>query len=116
MAWQASRHDEQSIDANVVAMAGVARREPLRGDRDPAQPIFVQRPGGRIFRVALLDLDKCDDAAAPRNQVDLASVNPQSLAENPPAAQPQPPGGDPLRPPSPRFRLLPVQLPPPSSS
>ena len=44
-----SGNDEQCIYPNIVAVAHVARSEPLGGDRDAAQAIAVQRPGGRFL-------------------------------------------------------------------
>src|SRR3990170_594844 len=53
MTRQATRHDEHGIDAHRVSVAGIARREALGGHRDTAQAIFVERPVGRLARVAL---------------------------------------------------------------
>lgn len=113
---QAAWDDEQGVNANVVAVACVTRRKPLRGDRDPAQTIFVECPGSRFLAAALLHLDKGEDAAAPGNEVDLAAWNARPPREDSPALETQPPGREGFRPPTARFGLAAVQLPPASSS
>jgi len=113
---QAARHDEQGVDANVIAVTGIARREPRSGHRNAAEPIFVKRPGGRFGGASLLDLDKGQYAATPCDQVDFAARNSGAAGENPPALEAQPPGGDCLRLAAAIFRLPAVQLLPPSSN
>ena len=113
--WQAPRDDEQGIDADVVALAGVARRQALSGHCDAAKAVFVQRPSGGFRRTPLLDLDEGDDAPASGHQIDFAAGNAGAAGKNAPALQPQPPGGDCFRPAPARLRQLPVQSPPPSS-
>lgn len=116
MAGQAARDEEQCINANGVAIAGEAGRKPFRGDRNTAQPIFVERPGGSVLGAALLDLDEGQRSAAPGNQVDLAAANPRALGEDPPALQTEPPGRERFRPPPACFGDLPLQSLAPSSS
>lgn len=116
MTGQAARDEEQRIDADCVAIAGEAGRKPFRGDRNTAQPIFVERPGGGVRGAALLDLDEGQRSAAPGDQVDLAAGNPGALGEDPPALQTEPPGGERFRPPPARFSELPLQSLAPSSS
>jgi hypothetical protein len=116
MAGQAAGNEEQGIDADVVAIAGIARREPLGSDRDPAQAIFVERPRCRFLAAALLDLDEGQNAPAPGDQIDLATRDTGSDSKYPPPLQAQPPGRERFRPPTARLGHLPVQLPPPSSS
>ena len=88
MPGQAAGDQEQGVDADVVAIAGVARRETFSGDRDPAQPIFVESPGGRIFGGALLYFDKGQRAPTAGDKVDFAAGYAGSARENPPALQP----------------------------
>jgi hypothetical protein len=96
MARQTSRHEEHGVDADVVAGAGIACRQPLGGDRDPPQPLLVEGDGRAVLAGPRLDLDKGQDAAAPGDQVDLAAGNPGAAGEDAPAVQAQPPGRDPL--------------------
>lgn len=113
---EAPWHDKNRIDANVVAFAGVARGQQLGGNGDAAKAIFIERPR-RCFRGgALLDLDKGEGAAAPGNQIHLAARHACTAGEDAPALEPQPPGGNRLRPAAARFRLAAVQSSPPNSS
>jgi len=115
VAGKAARDDEQRVDADFIAAAGIARRQPL-GSRDPAQTVLVERPGGRFFGAALLDLDKSQRAAAPGDQVDFTAGHACPASQNAPAMEAQPPGADRLRLAATRFGKLAVQLPPPNSS
>ena len=112
---EAAGHNEQSIDADVVAVAGKARRQPLGRHGDTPQPIFVERPGRGVDCAALLDLDKRQRPAATGNQVDLATRYARPLGENSPTSQPQPPGGDGFRLATTRLGKLAIQLLAPSS-
>jgi hypothetical protein len=89
--------DENRVDADVVARAGVTRRELFgRGD-NAAQAVLVERIGGRIGGGALLDLDKCHQFAAAGDDVDFAATHLHSPGEDPPAVKAKPPGGDGFR-------------------
>ena len=88
MLRQSAGDDEDRIDADVVAGAGVARLELAGGDRDPAQAMFVERVGCGVGGGALLDLDERQHLAAPRNQVDFAAAHFHPLGEDPPAVEP----------------------------
>lgn len=116
MARQASRNDEDRVDADVLAPLGITGRQPFRRRRNPAQAILVKAPGGGVFAAALFDLDEGDDVAAFGDKVDLAPCDPDTPVEDAPAVEAQPPGGEGFRVAPPRFRRLPVQLWPPSSS
>ncbi len=94
MLRQAARDDEDRVDADVVAGAGEALLELARGDRDPAQAMLVERECSGIGGGALLDLDKRQHLATPRDQIDLTAAHFHPLGEDPPAVKPQPPGGD----------------------
>lgn len=116
VAGQAAGNEEQRVDAYIVAVLGKARRQPLGGNCDAAQAIFVECPGCRILGGALLDLDEGECAAAPGDEVDFAARNAGTAGEDSPAVQAQPPGGERLRPAPARFGDLPVQSLAPSSS
>ena len=88
MLWPAVRHDEDRINADVVTGAGVTRLELARGDRDPAQAMLVERERRGVSSSALLDLDKRQHPAAPRDQIDLAAAHFHPLGQNPPAVEP----------------------------
>ena len=107
MARQLAGQQEDGVDADVVAGAHEARRQPLGGDDDPAQPIVVEGDGGAFLGGARLDLDEGDDFAAAGNQVDFAARDARPLGEDPPAAKSQPPGRQPFRAPAAPLRLDP---------
>ena len=86
VAGEATRHDEQCVDADIVAFPRIARRQPLGGDRYAAKPIFIQGPGGGFVRAALLDFDKGDDASAPGDQVDFSARDPGATCKDAPAS------------------------------
>ena len=56
--------------------------------------------------LAVLDLDKGDDAPAPRHQIDLAKGGAHAMGQDAPALEPQPPGRERLGAPSRRLGLL----------
>ena len=87
---QAARNDENGIDAEIVTVAGVARGETLGGDRDPFQPVPVERYAGGIVGSARLDLDKRNDAAAPGYQVNFAARDPSPASQYSPTVEAQP--------------------------
>jgi hypothetical protein len=96
MARHPARHEEDRVDADIVAGPHEARRQPLGGDSDAPQPILIERHGRAVLAGAGLDLDEGQDSPASGDKVDLAARHPRALSENPPAVQPQPPGGQPL--------------------
>jgi hypothetical protein len=116
VARQSSGDDEQRIDPDVIAFASVTRRKALGGNRDAAQPIFIEGPGSRLDAIPLLDLDEGQHPATADNQVDFTARNTCPAGEDSPAMQHEPPGGDHLRPAAARFGKLAVQSRPPSSS
>jgi hypothetical protein len=116
MPWQPAGHDEDGIDANVVTRPRVAGGEPLGGDRDTAEAIFVEREGGGIFAAPLLHFHEGDRLSALRNEIDFTAVNTRSPSENSPAMKPQPPGREGFRAPPPRFRDVAIQALPAKSS
>ena len=94
MLRQSAWDDEDRVDPDVVARAGISRLELACGDRDAAQAMLVERQGCGIGGGALLDLDERQPLAAPRNQVDLTAAHLDPLGEDPPAMEAEPPGGD----------------------
>ena len=71
-----SGNDEQSVDAHIIAVAQIARRELLGGNDNPSQPPLIQRKGGGILAGPGLDLDEREDATATGDDIDLAAVDP----------------------------------------
>jgi hypothetical protein len=116
VARKASGNDEQGIDADVVAVPGIARRQHLRRYCHAAKPIRVERPDCRLGRAALLDLDEGQHPAAAGDEIDLAARDPRAAGKDAPSLQPKPPGGERFRFAAAFFGQLAVQLPPPSSS
>jgi len=91
MPWQSARVEEDCVDPGNVPRAGIARRQALGGDRDPAEAVMVERPCGGIEGLALFDLDERDGRAAPRDEVDFAAGDPRADREDSPGVKPQPP-------------------------
>lgn len=116
VAGEAAGHDEDGIDANVVAGAGVARRQPLRRHRDTPQAMLVEAPRRCILVGPLLHFDEGDRPAAPGDEVDFATGDARAAVEDAPAVEAQPPGGEAFRLATARFGLLPGQSRLPSSS
>jgi len=112
---QSARDDEQCVDPDIVAFPGIARRQPFCGHRDTAKAIFIKRPCGRVLRGALLYLDECERPAAPGNQIDLSAGNAGAPANDAPAFEAQPPGGNGFSLAAPRFGDLAVQSLPANS-
>jgi hypothetical protein len=96
MAGQPARQQEDGVDTDVVTVSGKARRQPLCGNRDAAQPVLVERHGRTLLAGARLDLDEGENAPAARDEVDFAAGHAHAFSENPPAMQPQPPRRQPL--------------------
>jgi hypothetical protein len=96
MARQFAGQEEDGVDADIVAGAHESRRQPLGGDGDTAQPVLVERYCGAFLAAARLDLDEGEDPPAAGDEVDFAAGHPRPSGENPPAVQPQPPGGQAL--------------------
>ena len=94
MPWQLTRDEEDRVDALDVAGAGIAWGKALGGVGNAAQAIVVERHRGGFDGRALLDLDKGERLATPGNQVDFTPGDARALGEDPPAVEPQPPGGE----------------------
>src|SRR5690606_6987226 len=107
MMRQAAGHDEDRIDADRVARPGVARRQRLGGAGDAAQPPVVERERRRLLAGARLHLDEGERAATPRDDIDLAHRRARPHCQNPPAPEPEPPGGPPLGAPAAAFGPMP---------
>jgi len=96
MTRQAARYEEDGVDADIVACAHKARRQPLGGDGDAAKPIAIERNGRALFAGARLDLDEGECPPAAGDDIDFAAGHSRALGENPPAVEAQPPGGQQL--------------------
>lgn len=96
MTREAAGQEEDGVDANIVAVAHEPRRQPFGRNRHAAQAILVEGHGGALFAGSRLHLDKGNDAAAAGDEIDFAAGHAGADGENPPAMQPQPPGGQPL--------------------
>lgn len=105
MLRQASRHDENRIDANVISGPGIAHRETLGSNRNTPQAVAIERQGGCLVRAARLDLDEGDDTPPARDEIDLATGNAGTGRKNAPAVKPQPPCRNRLRPAAATLRL-----------
>jgi hypothetical protein len=70
--WKTPWRHEHCIDSDYIPRAHVMRKQSFGGAHDSPQPIVVERE--RRFRLggARLDLDKGEDPAATRDQVDFA--------------------------------------------
>ena len=97
---QPAGQEEDGVDADVVAFARVTRRQPLRGDRHPPQPILIERHRQRLLATARLDLDEGQGPATAGDEIDFTAGYTGPLRKDSPAAQPQPPGREPFRAPA----------------
>ena len=93
MAEHAPRRDQDDVDADVVARPGEPGREQFGGGGDAGQAALVDREVERRARRTRLDFDEGDQRAAPRDQIDLADRRAHPPCQDPPALEPQPPGG-----------------------
>ena len=93
MAGLAARRKEHQVERVVVVWPGDARRPHFGRGGAAAEAILVDREVEILGGVAPFDLDEGDDAPAPRNQIDFTDRDAKTLAQNPPAVEPQPPGG-----------------------
>ena len=116
MARQAAGDNEQCVYANVVPGSGEARDELLGRRGDSPQSVAVERQVGALPGRALLDLDEGQRSPTARDQVDLTAVNANAPADDSPAVQAEPPGGERLGAPAAAFGLRSIQLSAPSSS
>ena len=87
MARQAARRKEHHVDSDVVARAREARGEHFGGGGDAAQAILVDREVEIGGAVAPFDLYERHRPPAPRDEVDFADPNAQSLADDTPAVE-----------------------------
>lgn len=97
MAWQSSRCDEDGVDTDVLALAGIARRELFCRRRNPAQAIVVECHCGGFFAGTGLYFDKGDGASPLRYQINLPAARTDTPGEDSPAFEAQPPCGDAFR-------------------
>lgn len=116
VAGEAAGDEEDGVDTDVVAGTGEARGKLLGCCGDAAQAVAVEREVGGRCGGALLDLDKGDSATAAGDQIDLAAMDSHAPREDPPAVEPQPPGGERLGAPAAAFGEEAVQPLAPSSS
>jgi hypothetical protein len=98
MLGQTAGNEENGIDANVVALARVAGREPLRCDRHAPQSIPIERLRRAFLTAACLDLDEGKNSSPASDKVDFATRYAGALRENSPAVEAKPPGGQPFGP------------------
>jgi hypothetical protein len=103
-------HDEERVDSDVVAIAHVALRQPLGGDRDSAEAVAVEREGRGLLAPARLNFDEGQGPASARDDIDFAARDSRPAGKNPPPLQAQIPARQSLGPATPAFRLLPVHL------
>lgn len=94
MPRQAAGDQEDGIDADVIALTSIARRQALGGRDDAPQPVFVKRHCRRVLGGPRLDLDEGEDAAAAGDKIHLAARSPGAARKNSPAVQAQPPRGN----------------------
>ena len=95
---QPSSHQEDGIDANVIALAHEPRGKAFGRDRDAAQSISIQGKSGPLGGGARLDLHESQDSAAAGDQIDFAAWHASARGEDSPAMQAEPPGGEALGP------------------
>src|SRR3982751_1646206 len=96
MARGAAGRQQDDVDADVVAGAGVARHQHFGGGRDARQAAFVDREIEVRVGRARLYLDERDKIALARDEVDLTGWRADAAVEDSPPLEPQPPAGNPL--------------------
>src|SRR3569623_1904857 len=90
----AERHDQDGVDADVVAGTHVAGSEAFGGDGYPAHPPRVDRHGSRIRRRSRLHFDEGNDLPAAGNDIDFAAAHAGPALEDVPAMKAKKPAGD----------------------
>lgn len=104
-----SRHDEQGVDPDVVALTHITRGETLCGGDDPSQAVVIEREPRRILGRSRLDLHEGERPAALRDDVDFAAGHPRAPGEDAPALEAKVPAGERFRAAPAFFRCLAVQ-------
>ena len=89
-----SWHDEYRVDANVVAVAGVAQGKALGGNGNTPQPILIKRRGSAFLTATRFYFDESDDFAAAGDEIYLSARYACAPGEDAPAVQPKPPCGE----------------------
>ena len=88
------RHDQNRIDADVVARTHVAGRKALGCDGNAPHSPRVDRHGSRIRRRPRLHFDERNDLPAAGNDIDLAAAHAGPPLEDVPAVEAKEPAGD----------------------
>lgn len=91
---QFSGHQENGVDTNVVAVAGVARSKAFCGNGNAPQPILIKRRGSAFLSATRFYFDESDDFAAASDEIYLSARYACAPSEDAPAVQPKPPCGD----------------------
>ena len=110
MPGQAAWNDEYCIDPDILAMAGIARRECLGSGGNAAQSKGVERECGFVAAGPGLYLYENDRPPTPGDNVDLADMCSHPAADDPPPFYLEPERGERFRSPSASFGLPSVHL------
>jgi len=86
-------HDENCVDAHIVALPAIYSSELFRGGGDSLKAMAVKREAGGIVAASRFDFDKGDKPAAPGDDVHFAAANPGATGEDAPALEAQIPAG-----------------------
>ena len=116
MKRKAAGDNEDRVDADVVAWAGIARSERFCRGGDAAQTMAIERHPGGIGGGALFDLDERQHVSTARDQVDFPAAQLDPPPENPPALESEPPSGEGLGTSAAPFGFLPAQVADPRAS
>ena len=84
-----ARDDEHGVDPDVIAIAHVARSQPLGRGYDPAQTPWVQREVSGCIGVPGLHFDEGEGATSTRYDVDFSARHASPAGEDAPAVTPQ---------------------------
>ena len=91
---QFSGHQENGVDTNVVAVAGVARSKAFGGKGNTPQPILIKRRGSAFRTATRFYFNESNDLAAASDEIDLSARCACAPSEDAPAVQPKPPCGE----------------------
>ena len=81
-----ARGEKDNVDADVLAIEGIAGHENLSRRGDAGEALVIDREIKFGDGGTRLHLDEGDEVAALGDQIDLAGWGPHALIEDPPAA------------------------------
>jgi hypothetical protein len=90
VAGQGARGEEDHVDADIIAILHVTRREDFGSSGDAAEAIIVNRMVKFGGSRAVFDFDKGDNACAAGDEINFTGGSADAFAQDFPALQPEP--------------------------